>query len=129
MAFCGRECMRYGGDSSCYMVRAGEETLFLDAGSGLSAAPADYPKPPVILLSHLHLDHLIGLGVFPGLSDTHIRTRVYVPFCADRREAEACLSRVFAPKAMEPREPSTVREKSEAVTITPFQAQSLPCQN
>ena len=97
MAFCGQECAHYGGDSSCYMVRAGEETVFLDAGTGLSAAPADYPKPPAILLSHLHLDHLIGLGVFPGLSDKHTRTRVYVPFCADRREAEACLDRVFAP--------------------------------
>ena len=97
MAFCGQECAHYGGDSSCYMVRAGEETVFLDAGTGLSAAPADYPKSPLILLSHLHLDHLIGLGVFPGLSDTHTRTRVYVPFCTGRREAEACLGRVFAP--------------------------------
>lgn len=97
MAFCGDGCARYGGDSSCYMVRAGEETVFLDAGTGLSAAPADYPKPPVILLSHLHLDHLIGLGVFPGLSDTRIRTKVYVPFCTDRQSAEECLGRVFAP--------------------------------
>ena len=97
MAFCGEGCAHFGGDSSCYMVRAGEETVFLDAGTGLSAAPADYPKSPAILLSHLHLDHLIGLGVFPGLSSTYTHTRVYVPFCADRRAAEECLGRVFAP--------------------------------
>lgn len=97
MAFCGDECARYGGDSSCYMVRAGEETVFLDAGTGLSAAPTDYPKSPIILLSHLHLDHLIGLGVFPGLSNSHVHTKVYVPFCTDRSEAEEILGRVFAP--------------------------------
>lgn len=97
MAFCGNDCARFGGDSSCYMVRAGEETVFLDAGTGLSAAPEDYPRSPAILLSHLHLDHLIGLGVFPGLNNPHIHTRIYVPFCADRQAAEECMSRVFAP--------------------------------
>ena len=97
MAFGAKSCMNYGGDSSCYMVRAGEETVFLDAGTGLSAAPSNYPKPPAILLSHLHLDHLIGLGVFPGLNNRHTHTRIYVPFCADRSEAEEVLGRVFAP--------------------------------
>lgn len=97
MAFCGDRCAQYGGDSSCYMVRAGEETVFLDAGTGLSAAPEDYPKSPAILLSHLHLDHLIGLGVFPGLVNIQSHTRVYVPFCADRQAAEETLGRIFAP--------------------------------
>ena len=37
MAYGGEQCARYGGDSSCYMVRAGEETVFLDAGTGICA--------------------------------------------------------------------------------------------
>ena len=60
MAFGGEQCSRYGGDSSCYMVRAGEETVFLDGGTGICAAPSSYPKDPVVLLTHLHLDHIVG---------------------------------------------------------------------
>ena len=94
---CGRsDSMIFGGDSSCYMVRAGEETVFLDAGSGLTGAPARYPNPPVILLSHLHLDHVIGLGMFPGLSAPGQHPRIYVPFCRDRQEAEAALDRLYS---------------------------------
>ena len=95
---CGRaDCVAFGGDSSCYMVNAGEETVFLDAGSGLTAAPAQYPKPPVILLSHLHLDHVIGLGMFPGLSNVEQRPEIYVPFCKDPAEAAAAIDRVYSP--------------------------------
>lgn len=97
MAFCGPDCAVYGGDSSCYMVRAGEETVYLDAGTGLAAAPASTPRPPVVLLSHLHLDHVVGLGMFPALSNVRQRTRVYVPFCADRQAAEESLGRLFSP--------------------------------
>ena len=97
MARDGQDCAEFGGDTSCYMLRAGEETLFLDAGSGLISAPAQYPKDPVILLSHLHLDHLIGLGMFPGISNRAHRPRIYVPFCEDRSGAEAILDRLYAP--------------------------------
>ena len=91
------DCAAFGGDSSCYMIRAGEETVFLDAGSGLLRAPAHYPRPPMILLSHLHLDHLIGLAMFPGLSDRELHLGIYVPFCTDRDSAERLLDRLYSP--------------------------------
>ena len=97
MATGRKDCSLFGGDSSCYMVRAGDETVFLDAGSGLVAAPARYPKPPVILLSHLHLDHVIGLGMFPGFNEAGQRARVYLPFCGDAEEAAARMARVYSP--------------------------------
>ena len=91
------DCAAFGGDSSCYMIRAGEETVFLDAGSGLLRAPAVYPRPPLILLSHLHLDHLVGLAMFPGLSDRGHRPGICVPFCEDRDSAERIMDRLFSP--------------------------------
>ena len=97
MATGRKDCVLFGGDSSCYMVRAGDETVFLDAGSGLVTAPARYPKPPVILLSHLHLDHLIGLGMFPGFNEADQKARVYLPFCGDAGEAAARMARVYSP--------------------------------
>ena len=97
MAACRDDCIAFGGDTSCYMVRAGEDTIFLDGGSGLASAPAIYPKPPVVLLSHLHLDHIMGLGMFTGFFVPGQRARVYVPFCEDNESAERVMARVFSP--------------------------------
>ena len=91
------DCLLFGGDTSCYMVRAGDETVFLDGGSGIVAAPASYPKPPVILLTHLHLDHVMGLGMFPGFANRAQKSTLYIPFCADAALAEAKMDRVFIP--------------------------------
>ena len=97
MAACREECGVFGGDTSCYMVRAGDETIFLDGGSGITSAPARYPKPPVILLSHLHLDHIMGLGMFTGFFVPGQQARLYVPFCEDDERAANMMARVFAP--------------------------------
>ena len=97
MATGGADFHEFGGSTSCYMVQAGKETIFLDAGSGLLSAPSAFPAPPVILLSHLHLDHLIGLGMFPVLSRKGERASLYVPFCKDGQEAAVLLDRVFSP--------------------------------
>ena len=97
MAACRDDCSAYGGDTSCYMVRAGNETIFLDGGSGLASAPAVYPKAPVILLSHLHLDHIMGLGMFTGFFIPGQQARLYVPFCEDDESAARTIAQVFAP--------------------------------
>ena len=87
---------RFGGATSCYMVRAGEETVFLDGGSGLWYAPVDFPRPPVILLSHLHLDHMVGLGMYPRLMQPGKRTELYLPVADDRLVVET-LDRLYSP--------------------------------
>ena len=92
----GSEYRLFGGATSCYMVEAGGETVFLDAGTGLIAAPSVFPRPPVILLSHLHLDHLLGLGMYPRLSMAGARTRLMLS-AASAREAEERLAGLFAP--------------------------------
>ena len=118
MAACRNDCIAFGGDTSCYMVRAGEETIFLDAGSGLASAPAVYPKPPVVLLSHLHLDHIMGLGMFTGFFVPGQRARVYVPFCEDNESAEGMMARVFSPPFW-PLKISDMEGKPEILALPP----------
>ncbi len=89
----GRDKMRFGGATSCYMVQAGEQTIFLDGGSGLVDAPLDFDVPPAILLSHLHLDHVLGLGMYRRLSQKDCRTDLYVPAGA----GENALDSLYAP--------------------------------
>ena len=88
--------MIFGGQTSCYMVRAGEETIFLDGGSGLIEAPAQFVRAPSILLSHFHLDHLLGLAMYPRLRLKGSETVLYCP-AQSTEEAREILDDVFSP--------------------------------
>jgi phosphoribosyl 1,2-cyclic phosphodiesterase len=77
----GADTVRYGGNTSCVEVRLDSgHVLVLDAGTGMRPLGVrlqrELPLELHVLLTHLHLDHLQGLGFFrplftPGL-DIHI---------------------------------------------------------
>jgi phosphoribosyl 1,2-cyclic phosphodiesterase len=77
----GADTVKYGGNTSCVEVTlASGHVLVLDAGTGMRPlGVVMHRSPPAeihILLTHLHLDHLQGLGFFrplfiPGL-DIHV---------------------------------------------------------
>lgn len=65
----GASFARYGGDTMCIEVECAGARLILDAGSGLRALGAKLNASPDaidvhIVLSHLHLDHVMGLAHF-----------------------------------------------------------------
>ncbi len=64
MAISGIEDSIYGGATSAYLVEAGDQAIFLDAGTGLLDAPDVGDKKVSMLLSHPHADHLLGLPMF-----------------------------------------------------------------
>ena len=63
---------RYGGNTSCMVIESNGEFLVFDAGSGLIGLEKDLrkkykdypalPSPLNLIVSHLHLDHIIGLA-------------------------------------------------------------------
>ena len=76
----GPETARYGGNTACVEVRAPDgAVLVLDAGTGirrLGSGGLGTPGRVDLLLTHLHMDHVQGLGFFgplyvPGL-EVHI---------------------------------------------------------
>lgn len=76
----GPDTIRYGGNTSCVELEVAPDTrAILDAGTGLRVAGRNLP-PEVrrvdILLTHLHMDHIQGLGFFEPLFrpdfDVHI---------------------------------------------------------
>jgi len=95
---------KYGSNTSCITIEVGGQTVILDAGSGIAQldrltkifAPKD--KPFDILLSHLHLDHIIGLSVFSIIwksGDTSL-VRIYTVNRDDRPLKEQIFG-VFVP--------------------------------
>jgi phosphoribosyl 1,2-cyclic phosphodiesterase len=65
----GADTARYGGNTSCVEVRLDDGTLLiLDAGTGVRslglALLEDLPPRIDLLLTHLHVDHVEGLGAF-----------------------------------------------------------------
>jgi phosphoribosyl 1,2-cyclic phosphodiesterase len=80
----GPDTMRYGGNTSCVEVRTTDGvTLVLDAGTGMRPLGAKLEAEGVrevhVLLSHLHLDHLQGLGFFRPLFDPDVHVHIWGP--------------------------------------------------
>ena len=92
----GEKRALFGGATSCYMVQAGDDCVFLDAGTGLLSAPALLSKPPLILLTHLHLDHILGLGMYRRLLMKGERTLLCLPGKTVQQE-QRMLEAVFSP--------------------------------
>lgn len=80
----GPETLRYGGNTACVEVRLADGTLvILDAGTGIRKLglklQGEQPRQVHLLLSHLHLDHLVGLGFFPPLFTKGVEIHVWGP--------------------------------------------------
>ena len=96
----GPETVRYGGNTACVEVRGADGTLLiLDAGTGIRRLGANL-EPDVsrvdILLTHLHMDHIQGLGFFDAL----YRPDLEVHICGPRSmtlDLGARLARSLAP--------------------------------
>ncbi len=79
VARAGITTVRYGGDTSVVQVTAeGGRVVVLDAGSGLPRIQPDGDRID-ILLSHLHFDHIQGLGFFKPLFDPDVETHIWGP--------------------------------------------------
>lgn len=70
------EYMGYGGHTSSVLVDCGKILTVLDAGSGLSNL-LESTRPVHIFLSHLHLDHIIGLVNCRIFHDTTAEIHLY----------------------------------------------------
>lgn len=79
----GVETARYGGNTSCVEIRGeGGGVLVLDAGTGVRRLGADLPKDLRridILLTHLHMDHVQGLGFFDPLYRENLEVHMWGP--------------------------------------------------
>ena len=87
----GPDTARYGGNTSCVEVRGNAGTLLvLDAGTGIRRLGISLPpdlKRVDILLTHVHMDHIQGLGFFAPLYNPNVEVHIWGPASSTQRLA------------------------------------------
>ena len=95
--------LKYGGQTPCVEVVHAEERIILDAGTGILQVDADRisaGKRIHILLTHLHMDHILGLGFFRPLFNAENEVHIWGPYSRDaplRERINRYLSPPFFP--------------------------------
>jgi phosphoribosyl 1,2-cyclic phosphodiesterase len=111
----GPETVRYGGNTACVEVRASDGSLLvLDAGSGIRRLGPTLASERRIdlLLSHLHMDHVQGLGFFAPFFRPGAEVHLWGPSSTDQRMRER-LARYLSP----PLFPVRIRDLPCALSI------------
>jgi len=77
----GPETARYGGNTPCVEIRAGDERFIFDLGTGVRelGAASTGPFDAHIFISHYHYDHLQGLPFFTPIFDPRNRFTIRGP--------------------------------------------------
>ena len=89
----------YGGNTSCADVSEQGWQLVMDGGSGMRLSCTDSRpdnKRIDILLTHLHLDHIMGLGFFQPLFDPNMEIHIWGP-SSPSQSLRSRLSRYLSP--------------------------------
>ena len=69
----GKATARYGGNTSCVSIEVGDKLVVLGAGTGirmLGKSIQSSDREIVLILSHLHYDHVLGFPLFAPLFET-----------------------------------------------------------
>ncbi|HEY7600540.1 MAG TPA: MBL fold metallo-hydrolase [Candidatus Limnocylindrales bacterium] len=84
IASAGPDTVAYGGNTACVEIESSDGTvLILDAGTGIRRVGETYlpsqPRRIDILLTHLHMDHIQGLGFFAPFFAGDFEVHVWGP--------------------------------------------------
>lgn len=79
----GPRTSRYGGNTTCFEVRLGDQRLIFDAGSGIRQLGVDLLENgglyQHIFVTHFHWDHIQGFPFFPPLYQPDIHLKIVGP--------------------------------------------------
>ena len=101
IACSGPNTVVYGGNTSCIEVLCDDHRVIFDAGTGIRPLGASFePGTAVdadILLSHTHLDHIVGLPFFAPAYTSGSHLRLWAGHLLPELELEEVLCNMMAP--------------------------------
>lgn len=93
--------MRYGGETTCFEIRAGDALVLVDCGSGARNFGLDLcqasPQSFDLLFTHTHLDHICGLPFFKPAFDTRFNVNAWAGHFQDGTSLVDIVSRIMSP--------------------------------
>ncbi len=94
----GKAFARYGGATTCALVHVKEQYIVVDAGTGLMSLPDEAMRAGTLplLLTHPHIDHLLGFPLSPCAMRAGLRLDVYAK-TRGGLDARAQFGRLIAP--------------------------------
>ena len=96
VAMDGISMTEFGGATSCILLETDREAVFLDAGTGIVHAPDIGNRNISVLITHPHIDHIVGLPFFPYITQKDRRIDI---FAVPRFESDtgSMLKRLISP--------------------------------
>lgn len=97
----GADTLRYGGETTCFELRAGNEITLIDCGSGArnlgTALHAGSRRTFDLFFTHTHLDHICGLPFFTPAYDDRFEITAWAGHFADRSGLMDIICRIMSP--------------------------------
>ena len=90
---CGKEYDVFGESTTSILLQTPDRTILLDAGSGILHMPSGI-KQIDLLMTHVHLDHLLGLPMCKPMFDPECRVRMLT---MEVEQTQAALDRMVSP--------------------------------
>lgn len=81
-AISSSDTVRFGGNTTCILINAGQQTLIYDCGTGLLPLQSRFLstegyRQADILISHIHWDHIQGIAFFAPFFMPEFRFEIY----------------------------------------------------
>lgn len=97
----GAGSLRYGGETTCFEVRAGDALVLVDCGSGARNLGAELVKDEGktfdLLFTHTHLDHICGLPFFKPAYDSRFQISAWAGHFHDKTGLADIVCRIMSP--------------------------------
>jgi len=114
--------MRYGGNTSCLEVTAGDNRIVLDAGTGIrllgNRMQKEQPRDFYILLTHTHWDHINGFPFFTPAYNPNLSIDIMAGHLIDKGGVQ----RVLSAQMDNPMFPVPLEAMTAKITFTDFHA-------
>lgn len=97
----GQKTLRYGGETSCFELRAGDALVLIDCGSGARNLGMELccagSRSFDLLFTHTHLDHICGLPFFKPAYDPNFSVKAWAGHFQDGTCLMEIVSRIMSP--------------------------------